>query len=172
MSDPIAEDLISAYVDDELDASSRAALEAAIADAPALGAVRVEVAEARDAVRSLPMVDLPPAVLDEIMANVAAADASPMVADTTVAEMVVAETSVDDVERARRKRQVRMQRWLAGSAAAVILMFVLVASPLTGRVTPPVGRLVDNHAARASDDGDPTSLLATLAVATPMALFR
>jgi anti-sigma factor RsiW len=174
MSDPIAEDLISAYVDDELDATARVEVEAALADSPALADVKVEVEEARDAVRSLPMVDLPPGVLDAIMAGVAAADPVTSGAAESVVEAAPVQTAAEPVDelKARRRRRVRMQRWLAGSAAAVVLMFVLVASPRAGRVTPAVGRLVDNHAARASDDSDPTSLLASLSVATPMALFR
>ena len=181
MTDPIAEDLISGYVDDELDGPGRAAVEAAIADTPALGGVLTEVIEAREAVRRLPMVDLPRDVLDEIMANVAAADpaatdtagaeAAPR-ADAVLAEAATAAVPADELARARRRHRFRVERWLAGGAAAVILVVVLVASPQPNQVTPSVGRLVDNHTARAADDSDPTSQLATLAVAAPMALFR
>ncbi len=179
MTDPFAEDLVSGYVDGELDAPERAAVEAAIAESPALGDVMIEVVEARDAVRLLPMVDLPDGVLDEIMANVAAADpvtdhagpdAEPRPAALTAAPD--AGPAADDLAQARRRRRFRVERWLAGGAAAVILLVVLVASPQPNQVTPTVGRLVDNHTARASDDSDPTTQLATLAVAAPMALFR
>lgn len=190
MSDPIAEDLISGYVDDELDGPSRAAVEAAIAETPAMGDVLIEVVEAREAVRLLPMVDPPRGVLDGIVAMVAAADpvvsgraaddAVPDPADPTAVHggtatnaPVVSTAPVDELAQARRRRRrFRVERWLAGGAAAVVLLGVLIASPQPNQVTPTVGRLVDNHAARASDDSDPTSQLATLAVAAPMALFR
>ncbi|MCU1459555.1 MAG: hypothetical protein JWL73_3647 [Actinomycetia bacterium] len=174
MSDPIAEDLISAYVDDELDAPTRAAVERAIDDTPALAGVLLEVVEAREAVRLLPMVDLPNDALRAVMAHVAAADPiAEAAAPTTTAPsaQTAASSPVDEVARSRRRR-VRAQRWLAGAAAAVILLVVLVATPQPRQVTPTVGRLVDNHAARVSDDTDPTSQLATLAAAAPMALFR
>jgi anti-sigma factor RsiW len=121
MTDPIAEDLISGYVDDELDGPGRAAVEAAIADTPALGGVLTEVVEAREAVRRLPMVDLPRDVLDEIMANVAAADpvatdtagaeAAPR-ADAVLAEAATATAAVpaDELARARGRRRFRVAR--------------------------------------------------------------
>ena len=188
MSDPIAEDLISGYVDDELDGPSRAAVEAAIAETPAMGDVLIEVVEAREAVRLLPMLDPRRGVLDGIIATVAAADpvvsgrAADAVPDpagptavhggTATNAPVVSAAPVDELVQARRRRRFRVERWLAGGAAAAVLLGVLIASPQPNQVTPTVGRLVDNHAARASDDSDPTSQLATLAVAAPMALFR
>ena len=67
----LSEDLLSAYVDGELDADTRAAVDARLAQSSDWRAVLEEIRGAKDAVRGLPAVDLPPDTWDRLLARVA-----------------------------------------------------------------------------------------------------
>ena len=149
------EDVLSAYLDGECTDDERARVEGELASSPDLRAVLAEVAEARDAVRALPLRDAPP----EFWARLLAADPQPVPADAPSVPAPV------DLAEARRRRS--PGRWLAAAAgvaaAAVIAAVILVPQPQT--VTPPVGAFTDAHAVRSSLQDDAVSSLAPLAVA-------
>jgi anti-sigma factor RsiW len=141
----LTEDLLSAYLDDELDAGARADVEARLAASTEWKAILDEVRDTRGAVRGLPAVDGPP----EFWARVTAGD--------TIVHLAS--------ERQRR----RMPRWglaVAGAAAAAVVVIGVVAVPQQDRVRPAVAALSDEHAARSSVGNDVISSLASIAVPT------
>jgi anti-sigma factor RsiW len=153
----LPEDLLSAYADDELDASTRAEVEARLAESPEWRAILTEIREVRDAVRALPAVEPNP----EFWARVTAADGASDAASDTPSENVV------DLGAERRRR--RVPRWaVAAAAAAVAAVFVLgvVVVPGQDRVRPGVAAFIDDHAARSSVGNDVISSLASVGVGT------
>jgi anti-sigma factor RsiW len=149
----LADDLLSAYLDDELDADTRAAVEARLATSSEWRALLGEVREARDAVRALPRLTLPPEVWDRMLEAVAA-DAPAEPADTPAAPGGV-------VVGLRRGVKSRPARW-AGVAALATAAAVLAAVvlPAQARITPKVATFSNEQSARASVGGDPVSALA------------
>lgn len=138
------EDALSAYLDDELDAETRAAVEARLAESAEWRVILEELRETRAALRALPSVDGTPAFWSEML-----------VADDTVVDL--------DAERARRRRGWRIA--VAGAAAAVVLVVAGAALvPKRDRVQPAVATFADQHAARASFDNDTLSQLASVGV--------
>ncbi len=133
------ESLLSAYLDDELDASERAAVEARLAELPEWRAVLDEVRETRDALRSLPAVDAPA----EFWARVLGED------DGVV---------VDFADATRRRS--RLVRRLGVAAAAAAAVFGVAFVPRPQSVQPPIGTFTQAHAERASLDNDAVSNLA------------
>jgi anti-sigma factor RsiW len=149
-----SEDLLSAYLDGELDAETRSAVETHLADRPEWRDVLGDVGAARDAVRGLPELDLSPDAWSHVLANVAADDASPV-------------TTVPGVVRGLRSRVRRAPtRWAglgaAVAAAAVVVAVVFVPGP--SRVTPKVATFATEHSARASMASDPVSSLAGVSI--------
>jgi anti-sigma factor RsiW len=141
---PLSEDLLSAYVDGELAANERAAVEARLAESPGWRAILAEVREARDAVRALPTRDAPPAFWDQLLVR----------------------GRVVDLTDARKRRQ-RAARWgaLAAAAAAAAAVVVGVAVvPGEDRVHPDVATLVNAHAVRSSIGNDLVSNVAGASV--------
>jgi anti-sigma factor RsiW len=140
-------EMLSGYLDDELDPALRAAVEARLAESSEWRAELEDVRAARTAVRGLPSRDAPPGFWDAVRAGV---DSEP----------------VDlDAHRARRQRA-----WIMGAAAAVVaLVTAVVVIPGRSDVTPNVTAVVAQHGAQASDAGDPIS---TLAPVGPFAGFR
>jgi anti-sigma factor RsiW len=149
-----SEDLLSAYLDGELDTETRSAVEARVADIPAWRDVLGDVRAARDAVRGLPEVDLSPEAWRAVLANVAADEAAPLTA---------APGHVNPL-RARARRA--PARWVglgaAVAAAAAVVAVVVVPGP--DRVTPKVATFTTEHSARASVASDPVSSLAGVSV--------
>jgi anti-sigma factor RsiW len=142
---PLGEELLSAYLDDELDGATRDALEARLEESPEWRAVLDELTETRGALRALPSVDGSP----EFWARVLAGDA------------------VVDLgrERRARRRAIGWRAAIAGAAAAVVIVTLGVALvPQRERVKPAVATFADQHAARASLDNDAISQLASVGV--------
>ncbi len=149
----INEDLLSAFIDGELDAETHAAVEARLVESPEWRAVLADVAAARAAVRALPTREPPPRFIEDLIATVAA-DAT----GTTGARR--------DKQRVPRRRG--PMRWAAaGAAAAAVAAGIAVfAVPGPSRTAPQVPTLTDSHAAQASQLDDPVSQLA------PVSAFR
>jgi anti-sigma factor RsiW len=153
----LPEDLLSAYVDDELDAATRAAVEAELAASPAWRATLAEVTAARDAVRALPRLDLSPEAWTRLLGRVAADEPAPSPAPGRVAAL-------------RRRLPRQAGPWIgavAGAAAVAALVAALVV-PNQHRVTPKVATFNTEQQARASVVGDPVSALAGASLAHGM----
>ena len=152
----LPEDLLSAYVDDELDADARAAVEAQLAASPAWRDTLAEVTAARDAVRALPRLDLSPEAWSRLLGRVGA-EPAPSVAPSRVATF-------------RRRVRRNAGPWIgavAGAAAVAALVAALVV-PDQQRVTPKVATFNTAQQARASVAGDPVSALAGASLAHGM----
>ena len=153
----LPEDLLSAYVDDELDADTRRAVEAQLASSPAWREALAEVTLARDAVRALPLVDLSPEAWSQLLGRVGADEPAPTSTPGRVAAF---------------RRQVRRNAgpWIgavAGAAAVAALVAALVV-PNQQRVTPKVATFNPQQQTRASVVGDPVSALAGASLAHGM----
>ena len=155
-----AEDLLSAYLDGELDPDGRAQVEAALAGSETLRAVLIEVGEARLAVRDLSWPEAPAGFWDQVIAAVAAVATDPAIASARVVAM-----------KPRRRWDSRRVLVATGAAAAIALVagIALVPPSDTQEVRLAVPALVDAHATRMSINGDPISALAPIAVPVSMA---
>ena len=152
----LPEDLLSAYVDDELDADARAAVEAQLAASPAWRDTLAEVTAARDAVRALPRLDLSPEAWSRLLGRVGA-EPAPSAGPSRVATF-------------RRRVRRNAGPWIgavAGAAAVAALVAALVV-PSQPRVTPKVATFNTAQQARASVAGDPVSALAGASLAHGM----
>ncbi len=141
---PAPDDRLSAYLDGELDAAERDAVEGYLAESSEWRAERDEVAFARDAVRGLPVHEARPGFWEDVF--------SP------------------DMAKARARRRSRLPRLLTTATAAVAVAAVVVAAlviPSPDRVTPQVPALSDSHAVRTSVSDEPVSQLAALSMVTP-----
>jgi anti-sigma factor RsiW len=142
--EPLAEDLLSAYLDGECDTAERAAVEARLAHDADWRAILDDLRTVRATVRSLPWHAPPVGYVDRLPQLVRDADAA---------------GSATARPRARRVA-------LAGlSAAAAVAVGFVLASP-SGRgddVAPPVAALVDSHGVTATVQSDPITGLAPLA---------
>jgi len=149
-----SEDLLSAYLDGELDAETRSVVEAQLADSADWRDVLGGISEAREAVRALPEVDLTPEGWRNVLAIVAADEAAP----------VPAASGPVSAFRSRVPR--RSARWAgvgaAVAAAAAVIAVVFVPGP--DRVTPKVATFATEHSTRASLGSDPVSSLAGASV--------
>ena len=149
-----SEDLLSAYVDGELDAETRSVVEAHLADSPEWRDVLGDVRAAREAVRALPEVDLTPDGWSEVRAIVAADEGA------------VLPVAPGPVRALRSRIPRRPARWAgvgaAVAAAAAVVAVVFVPGP--DRVTPKVATFSTEHSARASLASDPVSSLAGVSV--------
>jgi anti-sigma factor RsiW len=143
-SRPGPDDRLSGYLDGELDAAERQAVESYIASSPEWRSELDEVAWARDTLRRLPVHDAPPGFWEAALAP--------------------------QLSRARAHRRPRASRVAALAAATAAVAAVLTASfvvPSPDRVTPKVPALSDSHAVRSSVTDDPVSRLATISLVTP-----
>jgi anti-sigma factor RsiW len=143
------ESLLSAYVDDELDAATRASVDARLADSAGWRSLLAEVREARDLVRALPVADAPAGFWERVLSG----------------ERTVAVDPVVNLATERARRRGRTTRWAglaSATAAAAILAVALV--PRGNAVHPPLGSLTQAHAERASLSNDLVSNLAGMVV--------
>jgi len=141
---PAPDDRLSAYLDGELDAAERQAVDGYLEASPDWRAELEEVAYARDALRRLPTHEAPPGFWEEVLAP--------------------------DMAKARARRRSRLPRVIGIATAAVAVaaaVIVSVAIPSPDRVTPRVPALSDSHAVRNSVSDDPISQLATMSVVSP-----
>jgi anti-sigma factor RsiW len=141
-------DVLSAYLDGELDAAERAAVEARLEESGEWRAELAEVRSARDALRGLPTRDAPAGFWDAVHARVAAEET-----DADADDAVVPIT-------AARSHARRRWAWIAASAAAVAVVVAVVVVPHRNEVSPNVATVVAQHGAQGSDTGDPVSMLA------------
>jgi len=167
----LTEDLLSAYLDDELDAGARADVEARVAASSEWQAILDEVRDTRDGLRGLPALDGPPEFWARVMAG-AALQGDALEGGAERVQVVDLEggaerVQVVDLDAERRRR--RVPRWglaVAGAAAAAAVVIGVVAVPQQDRVRPAVAALTDEHAARSSVGNDVISSLASIAVPT------
>jgi anti-sigma factor RsiW len=137
-------DVLSAYLDGELDDRERATVEATLAASSEWRAELAAIRDARNALRSLPHRDAPPGFWDDVYA--------------AVANDVVAEPRAT-ISRTARSRVRRPGRLVGVAAAAAALVAVLVL-PGRPQVRPDVATLLTRHGAQSADAGDPISMLA------------
>ena len=156
------EDLLSAYVDGEVNDEQRAMVEARLAESPSTRALLAEVEAARDAVRALPMRDAPPEFWARILDGTGLEPAD--LADPVVAD---APAPVVPVVPLESRRTSRLPRWVAvaGGAAAAAMIAAVVLVPGPRHVDPPVASFTEAHAVRNSLDTDAVSSLAPVALA-------
>jgi anti-sigma factor RsiW len=144
-----SEDLLSAYLDGELDAADRARVEEQLEESAEWRKVLSELGETRELLRGLPVLDMPPGFLDELLA------AEPPVLDPSPT------APVSDLA-AKRSRRAKIAGWIAAAAAAAAILAVVLI-PTQSRVKPAVATFVNTHAARSSVSEEPVSELAPLA---------
>jgi anti-sigma factor RsiW len=147
----LSEDLLSAYLDGELDAPTRAAVEARLSASAPWRAVLTDVEAARDALRALPPVDLTADQWARLFAAVAADVPAPSPARPP-----------GRVSMLRRGLHQRSVRWIGTGAAVAAAAAIVAAVVLPGQqdVTPKVATFSTQQSTRASVMGDPISMLA------------
>jgi anti-sigma factor RsiW len=160
--DALDPDMLSAYLDGELTAAERAAVESRLEASAEWRAELAEVRTARDALRKLPARDAPAGFWDAVHAGVVAAEDD--VHDAEDPDVVVPMTTA--VAKAHPRRR---WAWVAASAAAVAAVVAIVVVPHRSEVSPNVATVVAQHGAQGSDHGDPVSMLAPVG---PLAGFR
>lgn len=141
------EDLLSAYLDDELSAQDRALVEGRLFESAEWRAVLVELRETRELLRGLPVREAPPGFIDGLLQS---DDNAPVLLDA-------------------KRRRARIAGWIAGAAAAAAIVAVVLV-PSQTRVKPAVATFVNTHAARSSVSEEPVSALAP--VAAPVRVGR
>jgi anti-sigma factor RsiW len=135
------DDVLSAFLDDELAPAARREAEAHLAACGACRAELDDVAAARRAIRVLPVHSAPRPL-------VGADEAEPSWAAPTA-------------RAAGRSGRRRRAGWALAAAVAAVVAFLLPRDP---EVAPSLPSLADHHAATASVTGDPLSQLAPIAV--------
>lgn len=141
------ESVLSAYLDEELDARTRVAVEARLSASPEWRAVLEEVRGTRDAVRALPLVDAPAGFYEALLGR----DHSTL--------------SLDAARRRRAARPKSLTLRLSSVAAAVIFVVLGVALvPREEAVQPPINTFTNAHAERSSVGNDVVSNLAGASV--------
>ena len=148
----LPEDVLSAYLDDELDATTRAEVERRLADSADWRAILDEVRATRDALRALPQVEGPPEFWARVLAD-----------DQAIDQAI--DPVVDLASERRRRRSV--SRWAVATAgAAAVIVIGVVAVPGPNKVRPAVAAFTDEHATRSSVGNDVISSLASVGVPT------
>lgn len=152
-----ADDVLSAFLDDELAPDERARLVSRLDAEPELRTQLDEIAEVRTLVRGLAPPIAPAGFVDELLATTdpeadAAGEADG--APATVADL--------DATRARHRGRSRAAA-LVAAAAAVAALVVAVAVPDRSAARPALATDVRVHQAGAAANGDPVSGLAPLA---------
>ena len=153
-------DVLSAYLDGECTPDERVAIEARLVIDPAWQSELDEVRMARDAVRGLPLVDVPEGTWDAVARAIAAADA----AGTGAAGGAVVPM-----------RSSKRAKWLYGTAGAAVasvaavvaLVFVLPAPSSDQPVQPAVAAFAGVHDARAVSIDEPLTRVATASLTGP-----
>jgi anti-sigma factor RsiW len=149
-------EMLSAYLDDELTAAERIAVDTRLVESAEWRVELEEVSVARAAVRNLASRDAPVEFWDAVFAHVEADD-----------EAAVSRAPVVQLAERRPRRRVA---WFAAAAAAVAgIVVAVIAVPHRSQVTPNVTAVVAQHGAQGSDAGDPISMLAPVG---PLAGFR
>jgi anti-sigma factor RsiW len=136
------DDMLSAYLDGELTDEERAAVEARLAESPEWRAQLAEIDEVRHLVRGMPVRNAPPGVLQPPAVDPRA----PAAGTATVSPL------------RRHWRPVA-----AVAAVAAVLVAIVVVTPHRATTHPSVAALANEHAARASEGGDPVTGLAGIA---------
>ncbi len=156
-------EMLSAYLDDELDATTRDAVEARLVASFEWRAELAEVQAAREAVRGLPSLEAPAGFWESVLATVGAGTDE---ADEEVgaADVPTVSPMSPPVRRPRRRTA-----WFAAAAAIVVGAVAVIAMPHRSSVTPDVTAVVAQHGAQGSDAGDPVTMLAPVG---PLAGFR
>ena len=131
---PLSEEMLSAYVDGECTPEEAHAVEAKVAAEPRWNDMLADVRAARDALRSLPMRELPPDFVDALLAPVPS------------------------------RRSARVGAGLVAAAAVIVGFALAIPRDAGSSVTPPVATLAETHGATASLDADPVSTLAPVVV--------
>ena len=132
------ESLLSAYLDGELDADERAAVETRLAESDEWRAVLAEVQAARDALRALPLVDPPESFWARVLED-----------DDNVVDLATA-----------ARRRARLLRRMTAAAAAAAAVFGVAFVPKLEHVRPQLATFTHAHAERSSLDNDAVSSLA------------
>ncbi len=132
----LPEDLISGYVDGELTAEQRVAVEQELARSAVWVGVLAEITEIRARVRALPTPEAPPGFWDAVLEGRA------------------------PVLRARSRFPGPLG-WVAGAAAAAVVAVAFIV-PSPHHASPSVATFVDSHAARAALSQDPVTQLAPI----------
>ena len=155
-------DMLSAYLDNELTADERAMVDARLSESPEWRSELAEVQSARSIVRALGAREAPAGFWDRVVEYVGSAEQAER-ASATTAELP-APVQISSARRTRRGERVspggRAVRWIAGAAAAVVALVVVVALPDDSTVKPNVTAVATQHGASASESGDPISGLA------------
>jgi anti-sigma factor RsiW len=157
-------DLLSAYLDGELDADTRAAVEARLGESLDWREELAAVESARTLLRDLPAREAPASYWDRVIHDVSAADGAddaPAADDETVAPAVPI-AAARSARAGRRPNRPGWVVWAAGAAAAVAGVVVVVVLPSRQSVRPNVTAAVTAHGASASHVGDPVGGLAPL----------
>lgn len=155
----LSRDLISAHLDGECTREDATAVEERIAVDPEWRAECDAVRSARDAVRGLPLVDVPSGCWDAVAVAIAAADAADETAPATVVPLAR--------HRVRKALFVGAATAAASVAAVVALVFVTEPPASDQPVRPPVALLGSAHGARVTAVDEPVTRVATAAVITP-----
>lgn len=155
-------DMLSAYLDGELNDAERVAVEQRLEVSAEWRAELAEVESARAIVRALPVRDAPPGFWDRVLAHVEEETATEIdtSADRTTTGDVAAPVPISAARGARRgtsSGRGRVVSWVAGAAAAVAALVVVVAMPGQDTVTPNVTAVATQHGASTSNSGDPIS---------------
>ena len=139
--------LLSAYLDDELDADTRVAVEARLTASSEWRTMLEESRGARDAVRALPLVDAPSGFYDDLLGP---------------------DRRALDLDATRRRRAVRpkslTRRLTSVAAAATFVVLGVTLVPREQNVQPPLDTFAKAHAERSSVGNDVVSNLAGAAV--------
>jgi anti-sigma factor RsiW len=158
--------VLSAYLDDELDADERAQVDARVAGSPEWRAELDDVRAARDAVRGLAMRDLPAGFMDRVTAAVASsADIDDVATIPAAMDPAGAAQITPPIQLGPRRERTRRRAvgWMVGAAAAVVIALAMFVLPGRGQVHPNVTAVATQHAASNADVGDPISGLVGLA---------
>jgi anti-sigma factor RsiW len=152
----LPEDALSAYVDGELSAAERAAVEARLARDELWRHIFDDVVTARDTLRQLPEREPPAGFWLRVLTNVAEIAEHDQLSGARAAAVVPL----------ARPAPRRVPRWgaIAGAAAAVVVGVAIASPQHHTRVTPNVATLADSHAAAQSLQSNPLNNLAPAAV--------
>jgi anti-sigma factor RsiW len=156
----LVSEMLSAYLDDELDATTLNAVEARLVASSEWRAELAEVQAAREAVRGLPDLEAPAGFWDRVLATVGRAD------DDVVGAADEPRVSPRPLAAGRPRRRIA---WIAAAAAIVVGVVAVIAVPHRSSVTPDVTAVVAQHGSQGSDAGDPVTMLAPVG---PLAGFR
>jgi anti-sigma factor RsiW len=158
--DDLELDLLSAYLDGELDADTRAAVEERVGESVEWRDELAAVESARTFVRDLPTREAPAGFWDRVVQDVDAADGATGADDEPVAPAVPIATA-RSARAGRRPNRPNWVVWAAGAAAAVVGIVVVVVLPSRQSVRPNVTAAVTAHGVSASHV-DPVGGLAPL----------